>query len=176
MISEVPISLVIVFGVSGSGKSTIAKILAEKLNAQYLDADDFHSESAKTKMSKGIPLNDDDRIPWIDLIRTYVKEQAFDVETTVLAFSGLKKRYRDKFREMGLNSSFIFLDAPYSKIKQRINKRHEHFFNPALLANQFDVLERPSKAEKVVRVDATKDIPYILSKIVSELEAVESKI
>ncbi|MCW8877024.1 MAG: gluconokinase [Kangiellaceae bacterium] len=154
--------LIVVMGVSGSGKTTIARLLCKQINARFLDADDFHSDGAKAKMAKGDALNDNDRKPWITAIKNYIESRQDIGQPQVLAFSGLKKSYRDELRDPRLEVCFIFLEAAYSIIQERLRKRKAHFFNPKLLTSQFEILERPISEYDVLVVDASSTIENTL--------------
>lgn len=135
--------LIVIFGVSGSGKSTLAKELARHCALRYLDADNFHSREARSLMARGIPLDDELRGPWIAAISDHLRRLAREGEDVVLAFSGLKKRYREPLRHSGFRTLFLFLDYDRSLVRQRLAEREDHFMSPELLDSQFDALERP---------------------------------
>lgn len=142
-----PLRLV-VMGVSGCGKSHIGLRLAERLDAVFLDGDDYHPAENVAKMVAGEPLNDADRAPWLDRL---AKELA-DRERVVLACSALKRRYRDVLRTADA-TRFVFLDGDAEMIRSRVEARTGHFMPPGLLRSQFDALERPDTSEPdVLRV------------------------
>ena len=129
-------------GVSGSGKTTVGKALADKLMIPFFDADDFHTSSNIIKMKSGLPLNDEDRMPWLNSIaeNMLVWEQT---QGAVLACSALKESYREVFINAGIPITWIFLDGDYQLILERLENRKSHFFNPVLLKSQFATLEPP---------------------------------
>ncbi|WP_237477605.1 gluconokinase [Lichenibacterium dinghuense] len=142
-----PLPLV-VMGVSGSGKSTVAEQLAGRLGLPYVDGDDLHPRSNVEKMHAGHPLDDADRWPWLDRVAASLVEHAAAQGGVVLACSALKRSYRDRLREnTGRRVRFAFLDVGYEQIERRLRARTDHFMPPGLLRSQFDTLERPGPDE-----------------------------
>lgn len=150
-------------GVSGCGKSAVGSALARRIGATFLDADDFHSASNVAKMKAGIPLQDEDRWPWIEALAAGVKGVPGD---TVVAFSALKQRYRDRFRELVGDYRLVFLDVSPETAHSRVEDRRAHFMPATLVASQFDALERPSDA---FVVSAELPIDEIVDEIALEL-------
>ena len=141
---------IIVFGVSGSGKSTIAKAIQEKTGGIFLEGDDFHSEANIAKMHSGHPLTDADRADWLKSIHTKLKELTDQGLTVILSCSALKKSYRDTLR-VGIDAIlFVYLKGSFSLIHSWMAKRKGHFMPVALLKSQFDTLEAPDASEKDV--------------------------
>jgi len=139
----------IVMGVSGCGKTTIGRILAERFSMKFYDADDFHSEGNIKKIQNLIPLEDEDRIPWLSNLATRIRQWNKD-EGAVLACSALKKKYRQILSGDGKEKVvFIYLEGDTNMIIERMKKREEHFFAPELLESQFSALEEPSDAIRV---------------------------
>jgi carbohydrate kinase (thermoresistant glucokinase family) len=138
--------IIVVMGVTSSGKSTIGKLLAKRLSVPFIEGDEFHPEENIEKMSKGIPLNDDDRVPWLQLLSQQLKSHQQD-KGAVLACSALKESYR-KILQGGLNEkiTWIYLDGSEELIRKRMEKRKNHFMPEALLQSQFSALEKPSYA------------------------------
>lgn len=137
--------VLVVMGVSGSGKTVIGKLLSETLDYPFYDGDDFHPEENIKKMASGIPLDDEDRKGW--LIRLNQLAIEHKESGAVIACSALKKIYRSLLRAgMGNNLRFVFLDGPFDLIKSRLENRKDHFMPLDLLKSQFDALEPPSKA------------------------------
>lgn len=136
--------IIIVMGVSGSGKSTLANRLATELSVPFIEADDYHSIESKTMMSTGIAITEEQRLPWVMRLCEIVKETHREHNLCVLAFSGLKAHHRQMFRELGVETWFVFLNPSFSTIEQRLKERQGHFFDPALLSSQFEDLEIPS--------------------------------
>lgn len=154
--------LVIVMGVSGAGKSTVAQALAEHRGFRYLDADDYHSDQARTQMAAGHPLTDTMREPWIESICRHLRELANQNANAVLAFSGLKKIHREPLRHCGFEVIFLFLDGDRETIAERIRTRTGHFMSPSLLDSQFESLERPDAEADVYPLDIKPALPQLL--------------
>lgn len=144
--------VVILSGVTGSGKTTIGRRLAHELGWAFYDADAFHSEASVEKMRRGIPLEDEDRLPWLDGLRALIQAAIARGENAVLACSALKAAYRRRLR-VNDDVRLVHLDGDYALIAGRLARRGEHFMNPSLLQSQFDTLERPTPAEALI-VDA----------------------
>jgi len=156
----------IIMGVSGCGKTTVGKILAEKFAMKFYDADDFHSEGNLNKMKNITPLEDEDRIPWLLNLAAHIKQWNRG-EGAVLACSALKKKYRQILSGDGKEKViFIYLEGDSNTILERMKKRKEHFFAPELLESQFSVLEEPSDA---VRVPINKTPEEIGGEIIEKL-------
>ena len=152
-------STLVIMGVSGSGKSTIGKLLAERLSLRFFDGDDFHSENNVQKMSLGQPLTDDDREDWLASLAELILAE----KPIVLACSALKKEYREYLSRSDISLRFIFLDIPYEVARKRLASREGHFMPVSLLDSQFETLQRPRNA---INMQAEKSA----SVIVDELE------
>ena len=152
-------------GVSGTGKTTVGKLLSEKLEYPFFDGDDYHPEENVKKMKTGTPLDDDDRKGWLIRLNQLALEQK--KTGAVIACSALKKNYRGLLRAgMGNKIKFIFLKGSFDLIKSRLEGRKGHFMPLGLLQSQFDALEAPSKALSV----SIKDTPSeIVEEIVKQL-------
>lgn len=137
-----------VMGVSGSGKTTVGKLLAEKLEFPFFDGDDFHPEANIIKMSAGEPLNDEDRLPW--LVRLGQVAQEHGIPGCVIACSALKAKYRTTLTG-GLTHEvhWVFLDGDYETIIARMKERKDHFMPAALLRSQMETLEAPVNAIRI---------------------------
>ncbi|HXP22561.1 MAG TPA: gluconokinase, partial [Candidatus Sulfotelmatobacter sp.] len=134
--------VLLVMGVAGSGKSTVAGLLAARLSWVFLEADDFHSPANKEKMHRGIPLSDDDRLPWLDAIHAALVRQNKAGNNVVLACSGLKEEYRKRLSQ-GLDVKVVYLKGSFELIESRLRGRTGHFAGESILADQFAVLEGP---------------------------------
>ncbi|KAF7147427.1 hypothetical protein RHSIM_Rhsim03G0220500 [Rhododendron simsii] len=157
---------VVIMGVSGAGKSTIGEMLAKAVNCSFLDADDFHPQSNKEKMHKGIPLSDEDRIPWLNLLRDALRASLVSRKTMILGCSALQKQYREILRSADPNyvpgsyfsvMKFVLLDAGAEVLAARLEKRAgegNHFMPAKLLQSQIDLLQI-DESEGIVKVDAT---------------------
>lgn len=158
-------NIFVVMGVSGCGKSTIGRMLAETLSLPFFDGDDYHPEKNIQKMSKGAPLNDEDRYSWLKALNTLAKKHQ---ETgAVIACSALKEMYRDII-EKGLNPVpiWIYLEGSFTVIQKRLEQRSDHFMPVNLLKSQFKALEPPTKAICIsVELEPKKIIKEILKKL-----------
>lgn len=134
---------IIVMGVSGSGKSTVGRLVAERINGFFLDGDDLHPAANIEKMKDGIPLEDADRWPWLDCIAQSVRERLID-QSVVVACSALKKSYRARLSSMPYH--LVYLEGHYDEIRSRLLKRKEHFMSIDLIDSQFADLEAPTNA------------------------------
>lgn len=157
--------LFIVMGVSGSGKSTIAKELAKKLNISYQDADDFHPQSNVDKMASGAALTDADRQPWLEnLADLFVQHED---QGLVLACSALKDSYRETLNaKLAAPATIVFLSGSFELIYKRMQSREDHFMPPALLQSQFRTLEEPDHA---ITVSIDQSIENIIEEILDHL-------
>jgi gluconokinase len=144
--------IVIAFAVSGAGKTTIGKLLAEQLGWQFYEADDFHPRANIEKMRSGRPLTDDDRWPWLERLREQITRSLAAKENAVLACSALKRVYRDRLR-VSDDVKFVFLRGSYALIEKQLRQRRSHFMNPALLRSQFADLEEPEPDEDVLTTE-----------------------
>ena len=147
--------IVIMMGVTGSGKTTVGSLLAKELGWEFADADDFHSASNKEKMSRGIPLDDADREPWLEALRAALLQWSAERRNVVLACSALKKIYRDRLK-ISSEVKFVYLKGSYEVIYQRLLSRHGHFATEEILKSQFEALEEPEDAI-VVEVGGTPE-------------------
>jgi gluconokinase len=137
---------VIVMGVSGSGKTTVGEVLAERLGWAFYDADNFHPKENVVKMSSGIPLTDNDRKPWLEALNKLITENLEQQQSLVLACSALKEKYRQHLaRGHEEQTKFVYLEGDFETIYTRMRAR-KHFMKPAMLQSQFDTLEEPSNA------------------------------
>jgi gluconokinase len=159
--------VIIVMGVSGSGKTTVGRALAETLHCGFSDADDFHSPANVEKMKNGIALTDEDREPWLQSILTAMGRWRHDESGHVLACSALKGRYRELLGQNDPHVKFVYLRGTFDLICQRLKERKSHFFSPALLRSQFDALEDP---EDALVVDVSVQPKEILNAIVAALK------
>jgi gluconokinase len=153
---------VIVMGVSGSGKSTVARTMAERWGDVFIESDDLHSAANIEKMSAGIPLDDEDRIPWLRAVGERLRVEAAEDHATVTACSALKRAYREILREYAPSAFFVELDGPIDVIRKRVTSRHHAFISPSLLDSQFATLEPLESDERGVRVDATLGVDEIV--------------
>ena len=144
----------VVMGVSGSGKSTVATLLAARLSWMFAEADEFHPQANIDKMSAGVPLTDDDRRPWLEAMRDWLTIQAEAGRSTVVTCSALKRAYRDVLRGAAGRVRFVHLAAPAEVIGDRLGHRSGHFMPVSLLPSQFETLQPLLSTEDGVTVDA----------------------
>ncbi|MEB3768274.1 gluconokinase [Acinetobacter sp. MD2] len=142
--------IVIAMGVCGTGKSLIGELLSEHFACEFIDGDSFHSAANKSKMSQGIPLTDEDRLPWLQAIRQAIEEKQQLGQTAVFTCSSLKRMYRDILRGSDGNVQFIYLKGSFELLQQRLAEREDHFFDPSLLQTQLDTLEEPDLNEAII--------------------------
>ena len=166
--SAAPCALV-VMGVSGSGKSTIADKLAERIGWTYEDGDKFHPASNVAKMKAGHPLTDEDRWPWLRAIAAEIDRGCKAREHLVIACSALKRAYRDILVHGRSDVRIIFLDGTQQLIADRLAKRKGHFMPPDLLPSQFRTLEPPTPDENPVTVSIDASVDAIVDDIVGKL-------
>jgi gluconokinase len=153
--------VVIIMGATGAGKTTIGTMLAARLNWQFADADTFHPPANIEKMSKGIPLSDADRAPWLAAMRKAILEWIAAGNNVVLACSALKRAYREELRASP-EVKIVYLKGNYELLAERIRHRHGHFAGEGILAGQFADLEEP---EDAITVDAAKSPEEIVAEI-----------
>ncbi|MEU8894868.1 gluconokinase [Nocardia sp. NPDC048505] len=150
--------IVVVMGVSGSGKSTVAKTLADELGWVMLEGDELHPPANVTKMAAGHPLTDADRLPWLETIAHWIAERAAAGESAVIACSALKRAYRDILRS-GVTGhpeatlTFIYLRGTHEELAHRVTTRHHKYMPASLLDSQLDTLEEPTDEPDAVTID-----------------------
>lgn len=159
-------STIILMGVSGCGKTMVGKSLAGKLGCKFCDGDDFHPQANLDKMAEGIPLMDEDRMPWLEQLRDLIAEEFRKEQPLVLACSALKARYRDVLTEGNPGVVFVHLDGSYETILGRMQSREGHFMKAEMLQSQFAILERPQNG---VRIDIGHSIDEIVDEIIGGL-------
>ena len=160
--------IVIIFGVSGAGKTTIGKLLAQELGWRFYEADDFHPGANIEKMRQGMPLTDKDRWPWLKSLREQITHSLAAKENTVLACSALKRVYRERLC-VSEDVKFVFLRGDYALIERQLRRRHGHFMNPALLQSQFADLEEPQPNEDVLTIELGRTPQELVKEIKTRL-------
>ena len=166
--------IAIVMGVSGSGKTTIAVLLAAALGCQFQEGDDLHPPENVEKMRSGAPLTDADRLPWLRKIAEEIDGWRARGESGVLTCSALKRSYRDMIIGDRSEVTLVYLKGSHDLIHHRMAARHEHFMPVALLDSQFAALQEPTPDEHPLTVDVAGRPADIVSEIVSELEEREN--
>lgn len=167
-------ALVIVMGVSGSGKSTVGALLASRLQWTFEDADRFHPPSNIDKMHSGIALTDEDRRPWLAAIAGWIDKTRGLAEHGVIACSALKRRYRDILIGDRADVRLVYLKGDETLIARRLATRHEHFMPQGLLHSQFDALEEPGPDEKCIVAPIEPQPHEIVAGILSALNMAEN--
>jgi gluconokinase len=161
--------ILIVAGVSGSGKTTVGTLLANRLNWPFADADDLHPAANIEKMRAGIPLTDDDRQPWLRAIAAWMDERVARHESAVVGCSALRRSYRDLLLGGRPQALMIFLTPDREVLTRRLAARHGHFFPGQLLGSQFDALEPPGPDERVLSVVPGDDAASTVASIIALL-------
>lgn len=136
----------VVMGVSGSGKTTVGGLVARRLGWVFADADTFHPEANIAKMAAGIPLSDEDRMPWLVALRALIDEHLASGRSLVLACSALKRQYRRVLADGSERVTFVYLKGSRELILRRMSERSGHYMQPELLDSQFEALEEPADA------------------------------
>lgn len=136
----------IIMGVSGCGKSAVGKALAQRLGWRFFDADDYHPASNIKKMANGIPLTDEDRLPWLNALHALISTALKEDHPGVLACSALKEKYRQILLAGSADVQVVYLKGSYDLIWSRMSARADHYMQPAMLRSQFDILEEPGDA------------------------------
>ena len=169
--SMTPLRL-IVMGVSGCGKSTMAGALSERLGLDMVDGDDLHLPESVAKMRSGVALQDADRWPWLDRIGAYLSQdpEQGQAQGRVVACSALRRIYRDRIREKAGDVCFVFLDGDFELIQKRMQQRVGHYMQPGLLDSQFRTLEKPQADETdVIRLPITEPVQNMVLQAIQAL-------
>jgi carbohydrate kinase (thermoresistant glucokinase family) len=164
------IAAVVVMGVSGAGKSTVGKLIAARLDCPFRDADSFHPKANIAKMSRGEPLTDTDRWPWLEAIAAWIAEHRAARTTCVVTCSALKRRYRDIVTDrQNADVRLVYLKGDFALIEARLEGRTGHFMPPGLLPSQFDALEEPGVNERAMTVSIEATPEDIAAHVVERL-------
>lgn len=167
-----PAPSLVVMGVSGCGKTTIGRAVAERLGWCFRDGDEFHSPANVEKMRAGEPLDDADRTPWLAAIAEWMDARSRDDVPAVVACSALKRRYRDFLRDQRPQAWFLYLRVPRSELERRLQTRHHPFMSPSLLDSQLQALEEPDGSEpRTITFDAEDDIEAVVESALGKLRA-----
>ena len=167
------VAVVIVMGVSGSGKSTVGALLASRLRWEFEDADWFHPPANVDKMHRGTPLTDEDRWPWLAAIAGWIDNTRLAGRHAIIACSALKRRYRDVLIGSRADVRLVYLKGDETLIARRFATRHEHFMPQSLLHSQFDALKEPGADENPVVISIEPEPREIVSRILSALGVAE---
>lgn len=151
MSSETPLPPIVVMGVQGSGKSTIASLIADRIGGRYIDGDTLHSAENVAKMAAGVPLTDADRVPWLHTIGGLLDEGRD--EGIVIVCSALRRAYRDLLRADAPGTVFVHLHGTFELISSRVNSRSHEYMPPSLLQSQFDALQHLDVDESGIMLD-----------------------
>jgi gluconokinase len=168
--NEQPV-LVVCMGVSGSGKSTLARAMADALEWTFVDGDDLHGPQNRAHMAAGRPLTDAMREPWIDRMRGRLRSERSRGHNCVLAFSGLRRAHRQRFRELGFRTLFLHLDAGRDVIAQRMTDRTGHYMPVSLLDSQFADLQPVDREPDVVPVAVDRPFEAVLEEALRQARA-----
>ncbi|MEG4202357.1 gluconokinase [Microcoleus sp. Pol7_A1] len=158
--------ITIVMGVSGSGKTTVGKLLAQSLNWDFSDADDFHPSANIEKMSRGIPLEDADRVPWLLKLQAAIDRWLLENKNVVLACSALKASYREILCRDPQRMKIVYLKGSFQLLSARLASRENHYMKADLLLSQLDTLEEPQNA---IIIDASQPLDIIVRQIRNHL-------
>jgi gluconokinase len=163
--------ILIVAGVSGSGKTTVGALVAGRLHWPFADADTFHPAANVAKMQAGLPLTDADRWPWLRVITAWMDERIAHGDSAVMACSALKRSYRDLLLDGRPEARIVFLSVSQEVVAQRLAVRPGHFFPAQLAASQFDILEPPQPDERAVTVLPPRDLAGTVDAILDMVPA-----
>lgn len=164
--------LVVVMGVSGSGKTTIGTLVAHELGVEFIDGDSLHPIANVQKMASGTPLNDDDRWPWLEIVGRKLHEHGQQQQGLVIACSALKRVYRERIRSQASGALFLHLDGSLEVLTGRLEGRSGHFMPPALLQSQLDTLEPLELEEGGYRLNIDQPVEAMVSEAVTKLRAI----
>jgi len=161
---------IVIMGVSGCGKTTVAESLAEQIGGVFMEGDSYHPSENKEKMSNAIPLTDDDRWPWLDRLIEGAKHFIADRNVPVLACSGLKEEYRNYLFRDFQDYRLIFLEGSFDLIKGRMDERNHEYMTAELLQSQFDTLEIPKSSSTLLTLSIEKSPEELVAAIVEWLD------
>lgn len=167
-VPDVPVH-VVVMGVSGCGKSTIARALHERLGWEFAEGDEYHPRANVEKMASGRPLMDEDRWPWLRTLADWTRERDERGESTILSCSSLKRSYRDLLRDGGAGTYFVHMHGDKGILLERMESR-EHFMPPTLLESQLDTLELLEPDERGVLVDVALPVERAVRVVLAHLQ------
>jgi len=153
-------------GVAGAGKTAVGQALAKRLSGEFVDADDLHPAANIRKMSAGVPLTDEDRWPWLQRVHEVILANARSGGPAVVACSALKRAYRELLLSGLADTKLVYLRGTPAVLERRLRSRRGHFFDPRLLASQFETIEEP---EESIVVDADRPLEAVIADVVAAL-------
>ena len=163
---------VVVMGVAGAGKTTVARLLAGEVGGDFVDGDDLHTDAARAKMGAGVALTDGDRWPWLDRIGETLASGLAAGRSTIVACSALRKAYRDRLRAaVGPALRIVYLAATPEAMRRRVANRPEHYMPAALVDSQFATLEPPSGEGDAIEIAADSDLATSIPALAARLRA-----
>jgi len=163
-LNSVP-GLIVCMGVSGCGKSTLGQAIADGFDLQFVEADDYHSDSNKERMAAGVPLTDRDREPWMERLCAALYTTLQSERSCVLAHSALRKTHRDQLRGLGFRTLFLHLDGDRDIIARRIGERRDHYMPATLLDSQIDALDATQSEADILTVDIADDATHVAARL-----------
>jgi gluconokinase len=158
---------IILMGVSGCGKTSVGETLAQVLGWPFYDGDDFHSRENVAKMASGVPLNDEDRAPWLASLHDLISEHLARGESMLLACSALKQQYRHQLAEGNPGTVFVHLKGEFDLIYGRMQARPGHYMNPEMLRSQYEALEEP---EEALTIEIDRSVEDLAKEIITQLD------
>ena len=162
--------IVVVMGVCGCGKSSVGRAIARKRDWTFIEGDDLHPESNKERMAAGIPLQDEDRWPWLDLIVSEARKECRAGRSVVIACSALKKVYRDRLRLAGPDVRFMHLAGDTDILRDRMRARTDHYMPASLLDSQLAILEPPEADENAQEFDIARSVAEIADLVLASVQ------
>lgn len=163
-------TVLVVMGVAGCGKSTVADLLAARLAWPFMEGDSLHPESNIAKMESGQPLTDEDRGPWLDRVAAWIERQHTAGQDGIITCSALKRSYRDVLNRRGEGVVFVYLAGERRTLEDRMQARVGHFMPPGMLASQLETLEEPQPDEPSIRVPIERSPTAIVEQVTKALE------
>jgi gluconokinase len=161
--------IIVMMGVSGAGKTTVGRMLADALGAEFLEGDAFHPPANVEKMRAGVPLADIDRIPWLNAMAAALDSRAGRARDVVIACSALRLAYRRILLGARRDTHFVYLKGPQALVARRLSARHGHYMPPSLLPSQFATLEEPGSDERAVVLDISQPPVALVARALAAL-------
>ncbi len=168
--------LIIVMGVSGCGKSTVAEALAKHFDYTLLEADDFHPPENRARMTAGKPLTNSMREPWINSMHAYLRQLAADRTSCVMSFSGLNADHRRRIKSVPMRVTTLHLQGDQALIQSRLNRRSGHFMPSSLLQSQYQALENPNHETNTIVLDIDRSIDALVEEAINKVSIANATI